>query len=130
MSSDARVHLAGGECVGDSRQREDAVDERAPPPRAGDHRAEQREADGQHQLTLESVRDRERLVVGLLDDDRPLGARTAAGTAKHVDAAQRLQTGRSRPARFPALRRLAIAALVSRWPRPRSAAFRPAGRAR
>ena len=77
--SATRASIASvGQRVGDLGEREDALDERTAPPRAGDHRAEQREGDGQHQLTLESVRHRERLGLGLFDDDRPLGTRTAA----------------------------------------------------
>ena len=61
---DALVHAPVGERPRDLRQREDALDERSSPQPAEDDGAEQRERDGDEQLTLERVRDRERSAVG------------------------------------------------------------------
>src|SRR5204862_5817487 len=68
---DALVHTAIGDGARDARQREDALDERSTPDPPENHRAEQREADRYQQLPLELLRQQERIVGWLLDDDRP-----------------------------------------------------------
>ena len=72
--------------LGRARQREDAGDEGAAPKPAEDDRAEEREADGDEQLTAEARGQGEGLVGRLFDDDDPGRALHLGGDGQHAPA--------------------------------------------